>query len=66
MARLSNEEIQNMTLAEARAYTDIHPAEAWRFAKADLAASVEQTKKAAKHGLKAGILAPDPQIIEMA
>lgn len=30
MARLSNEEIQNMTLAEARAYTDIHPADLQR------------------------------------
>lgn len=66
MARLSNEEIQNMTLAEARAYTDLHPAEAWRFAKADLAASAEQTKKAAKYGLKTGIFAPAPEMLEMA
>ena len=34
MARLTNEEIRNMSLNEADAYTDLHPAEAWRFAKA--------------------------------
>ncbi len=34
MARLTNEEIQNMSLKEVDAYTDKHPAEAWRFTKA--------------------------------
>lgn len=34
MARLTNEEIRNMSINEADAYTDEHPAEAWRFAKA--------------------------------
>lgn len=29
MARLTNEEIRRMSLDEADAYTDAHPAEAW-------------------------------------
>ena len=33
MARLTNEEIRNMSINEADAYTDAHPAEAWRFDK---------------------------------
>ena len=45
MARLTNEEIRNMSLAEAEAYTDLHPAEAWRFVKADLQSAAKQTKK---------------------
>lgn len=66
MARLTNEEIRNMSLSEADAYTDLHPAEAWRFAKAHYSSAVKQTKKAAKHGLTNGILAPEPQTLEMA
>ena len=50
MARLTNEEIRRMSLDEADAYTDAHPAEAWRFAKAHYSSAVKQTKKAAKHG----------------
>lgn len=50
MARLTNDEIKNMTINEADAYTDEHPAEAWRFAKAHGAAAIKQTKKAAKNG----------------
>lgn len=34
MARLTNEENWKMLPEEADAYTDAHPAEAWRFAKA--------------------------------
>ena len=62
MARLTNEEIRRMSLDEADAYTDAHPAEAWRFAKAHYSSAV---KKAAKHGLKAGILAPEPEMVEV-
>ena len=40
-----------MTLSEADVYTDLHPAEAWRFAKAHYLSAVNQTKKAAKYGL---------------
>ena len=58
MARLTNEEIWKISLDQADAYTDAHPAEAWRFAKAHYSSAVKQTKKAAKHGLKTGILAP--------
>lgn len=60
MARLTNEEIRNMSINEADAYTDAHPAEAWRFAKAHGAAAIKQTKKAVSHGVKTGILAPEP------
>ena len=66
MARLTNEEIWKMSPEEADAYTDAHPAEAWRFAKIHYSSAVRQTKKAAKHGLKAGILAPEPEMIEIA
>lgn len=66
MARLSNEEIRRMSLDEADVYTNVHPAEAWRFAKAHYSSAVKQTRKAAKHGFKAGILAPEPQMFEMA
>lgn len=38
MARLTNEQIRDMSINEADAYTDAHPAEAWRFAKAHGAA----------------------------
>lgn len=55
-----------MSLSEADAYTDLHPAEAWRFTKAHYSSAVKQTKKAAKHGLTNGILAPEPQTLEMA
>lgn len=65
MARLTNEEIRRMSLDEADAYTGAHPAEAWRFAKAHYSSAVKQTKKAAKHGLKAGILAPEPEMVEV-
>lgn len=60
MARLTNEEIRRMSLDEADAYTDEHPAEAWRFAKAHYASAAKQTKKAVSHGVKTGILAPEP------
>ncbi len=52
MARLSNKEIWDMSLNEAAAYTDAHPAEAWRFAKAQGRSALEQSKKAAKNGFK--------------
>lgn len=64
MARLSNEEIQNMSIKEADAYTDAHPAEAWRFAKAHGAAAIKQTRKAAKNGFKTGTLFAEPDMIK--
>ncbi len=66
MARLTNEEIRNMSIREADAYTDAHPAEAWRFAKAHYSSATKQTRKAIKHGLKAGVLAPEPEMSRMA
>ena len=48
MARLTNEEIRRMTIDQADAYTDAHPAEAWRFVKVYGAAAAQQTKKAVK------------------
>ncbi len=65
MARLSNEEIRCMSLDEADAYTNVHPAEAWRFAKAHYSSALKQTKKVVKHGLKTGILVPKPEMIEL-
>ncbi len=64
MARLTNEEIRNMSLAEADVYTDLHPAEAWRFAKAHGKSAIKQTKKAAKHGFKTEILFAEPDTVE--
>ncbi len=64
MARLSNEEIQNMLLNEADIYTDSHPAEAWRFAKAHGRSAIHQTKKAAKHGFETKQLFAEPEIVE--
>lgn len=40
MARLTNEQIRNMSINEADVYTDAHPAEAWRFAKAHGATAI--------------------------
>lgn len=65
MARLSNDEIRRMTIEEADAYTDAHPAEACRFAKAHYKSATKQTNKAVKHGLKTGILAPEPELVEV-
>ena len=62
MARLTNEEIRRMSFDEADAYTDAHPAEAWRFAKAHYSSANKQTGKALKYGLKAGVLAPEPDM----
>lgn len=64
MARLTNEEIRNMSLNEADVYTDLHPAEAWRFAKAHGRSAIKQTKKAAKHGFKTEILFAKPETVE--
>ena len=64
MARLTNEEIRNMSLAEADVYTDLHPAEAWRFAKAHGKSAIKQTKKAAKHGFKTEILFAEPDTVD--
>lgn len=64
MARLTNEEIRNMSLNEADAYTDEHPAEAWRFAKAHGRSAINQTQKAAKHGFKTEKLFADPEAVE--
>lgn len=64
MARLTNEAIWKMSLEEADAYTDAHPAEAWRFAKAHGISAGKQTGKALKYGVKAGILIPGPKMLE--
>lgn len=53
-----------MSLDQADAYTDAHPAEAWRFAKAHGASAAKQTKKALKYGFKTGVLAPEPEMVE--
>lgn len=66
VARLTNEEIRRMTIDQADAYTDAHPAEAWRFAKTFGKAAAQQTKKAVKHGLNKGMLVPEPEMIELA
>ena len=66
MARLTNEQIRNMPIDEADAYTDAHPAEAWSFAKAHGASAIAQTKKAAKHGSKTKVLFAEPETIELA
>ena len=65
MARLTNEEIRRMSLDQADAYTDAHPAEAWRFAKAHGASAAKQTKKALKHGFKTGVLSHEPEMVEV-
>ena len=65
MARLTNEEIRRMSIDEADAYTDAHPAEVWRFAKAHYSSAAKQTAKALTHGVKAGILAPEPEMVEV-
>ncbi len=64
MARLTNEEIKNMSLNEADKYTDLHPAEAWRFAKAQGRSAISQTKKAARHGFKTEALFAEPKSVE--
>ena len=61
MARLSNEEIRNMTLAQADLYTDLHPAEACRFAKAHGRSAIKLTKKAASHGFRTEKLFAEPE-----
>lgn len=66
MARLTNEEFRRMTIDQADAYTDAHPAETWRFVKVYGAAAAQQTKKAVKHGLRKGMLVPEPEVIELA
>ena len=66
MARLTNEQIRNMPIDEADAYTDAHPAEAWSFAKAHGASAIAPTKKAAKHGSKTKVLFAEPETIELA
>ena len=64
MARLTNAEIRNMPINEADAYTDLHPAEAWRFAKAHGKSAIQQTKKAAKYGFKSETIFADPETVE--
>lgn len=60
MARLTNEEIRNMSINEADAYTDRHPAEAWRFAKIYGRFAIDQTVKATSHGFKTKKLFAEP------
>lgn len=60
MARLTNEEIRNMSLKEADMYTDLHPAEAWRFSKAHGKSATKLAAKAIKHGFKSEILFAEP------
>ena len=61
MARLTNTEIRNMSLNQADIYTDLHPAEAWRFAKAHGQSAIELTKKAVSHGFKTEKLFAEPE-----
>lgn len=49
-----------MSIAQADTYTDLHPAEAWRFAKAHGKSAIRQTEKAVKHGLKTEKLFAEP------
>lgn len=64
MVRLTNEEIMDMSITEADAYTDKHPAEAQRFAKTHGRSAIAQTKKAAKHGFKSETLFDEPETIK--
>lgn len=57
--------IEKMSLQETNTYADARPDEAWRFAKTHYSSAVKQTKKATKHGLKAWILAPEPEMVEV-
>lgn len=66
IARLSNEEIQRMSLIQADAYTTLHPAEAWRFAKAHGKSAIHQTEKAIAYGVETGVLYAKPDIPEIA
>ena len=50
-----------MTLAQADLYTDLHPAEAWRFAKAHGRSAIKLTKKAASHGFRTEKLFAEPE-----
>ena len=52
MAKLTDEQIWNMTTKEADAYTNLHPEEKWHFARIYLIATMKQIKKAIKHKLK--------------
>ena len=66
MARLSNEEIRRMSLVEADVYTDLHPAEAWRFAREHGKSAIKQSKKTVKHGVESGLLYMTPDTLETA
>ncbi len=61
MARLTNEAIRNMSLTEADRYTDLHPAESWRFAKIQGKSAIKQTQKAMSHGFKTEKLFAAPE-----
>ena len=63
MARLTNEEIRKMSLEDADIYTDLHPAETWRFAKAHGKSAIKLSKKSVAHGFKTQKLFADPEQI---
>lgn len=65
MARLTNDEIRNISLAQADAYTDLHPAEAWRFAKAHGRSAIHLSKKTVHHVLKMKKLFAEPESVEI-
>lgn len=52
MARLTNEQIRKMSLEEADMYTDEHPNEAWRFAKAYGKSTIKHAKRRKMLGSK--------------
>lgn len=63
MARLSNEEMRNMSPNQAELYVDLHPAEAWRFAKMFGREAVSLSRIAVKNGLKTEKLFADPESV---
>lgn len=65
MARLTNEQIRNMSLNEADIYTNLHPAEAWRFSKAHGRSATKLAAKAIKHGFKNEILFAEPANVKV-
>ena len=46
MEQITDEEIRNMSLANAEKYTELHPEEAWRFAKLYSESAMKQSIKA--------------------
>lgn len=45
MRQITDEEIRNMSLADAEKYTELHPEDAWKFAKLYFGSAVNQAAK---------------------